>query len=434
MPMQMPFEEAWEKLVCEKVDTTSDLVTLTKSDIESVTGNELRLMAKVDFSCDLPKALQRHGYFILPVKNGEYVLVRGNGYHVLEKLPEPPTIFRPQLDFELETLGVGDSEAQHLDYSFNVGLIERFSETPGLRQTIRNRKRMPAIDFFVGKVGPVRVGAGVQVEVDLGCEGRSDVILIEAKTGEPKDFIVRQLFYPYRKWRLEIPKKATRPFFFCSLEIAGKRLYQFWEYKFADDSQYQSLRLKRGESFLIEPGRKHLTVEELLQAHIAGQAQPHLWDVPQADSFWRVAEIPLLVAQGVNTSGKVAKYYAFAPRQSSYYRQAAEFLGLVRQEKDFTYVLTDLGGEYVNLLADERRELLAGLLAQFPPMRAALELTAKSRAHGIGKKEIAALLERHSKISSSTPGRRASTILAWLDWLRRATGAVKTTELGFALR
>jgi len=86
--MVMRFEEAWEKLVRERVDTTSDLVTLTKSDIESVTGNELRLMTKVDFYSELPAALRRHGYFILPVKNGEYVLVRENGYHVLEKLPD----------------------------------------------------------------------------------------------------------------------------------------------------------------------------------------------------------------------------------------------------------------------------------------------------------------------------------------------------------
>ena len=205
MPMPMPFEEAWEKLVREKVDTKLNLVLLTKKDIESTTGNELRLMAKVDYSTDLPKSLQRHGYFILPVKNGEYVLVRGNGYR-------------------------------------------------------------------------------------------------------------------------------------------------------------------------------------------------------------------------------------FDPRQSSYYRQAAEFLGLVRQEKNFSYALTDLGGEYVDLPADERRQLLAGLLAHFPPMRAVLELSAKTGAQCIGKKEIAAMLERHSKISSSTPNRRASTILAWLDWLGEATGAVRTTELGFTVR
>src|SRR6516162_5493572 len=103
MPMPMRFEEAWQKLVVERVDTRRDLVVLNKSDIESVTGNELRLMAKMDSSTDVPVALSRLGYFILPIKNGEYVLVRSNGFHVLENLPEPPTVFRPQLDFDLMT-------------------------------------------------------------------------------------------------------------------------------------------------------------------------------------------------------------------------------------------------------------------------------------------------------------------------------------------
>src|SRR2546427_8713433 len=195
MPMVTPFEAAWEKLVRECVDTSADLFVLTKADIERVTGNELRLMAKMDFSTDVPAALKRHGYFLLPVKNGEYVLVRGNGYHALEKLPEPPTVFRPKLDFELTTLAVGDSESQHLDYCYNVGLIEHFAGVTGLRPTIRGRKRMPAIEFFVAQVGPVSVKTGVQVEVDLGCEGRNDIVLIEAKVGQPSDFIIRQLFY-----------------------------------------------------------------------------------------------------------------------------------------------------------------------------------------------------------------------------------------------
>jgi hypothetical protein len=93
-----------------------------------------------------------------------------------------------------------------------------------------------------------------------------------------------------------------------------------------------------------------------------------------------------------------------------------------------------LGNEYVDLAADERRQLLAGLLARFSPMRAALELSAKAGAAGIGRKQIAEMIERNSKISSSTPGRRASTILHWLQWLKQATGAVKQTELGFAAR
>jgi hypothetical protein len=433
MPMIMPFEAAWEKLVQERVDISSDLVVLTKKDIESSTGNELRLMAKMDSSKDVPAALRRHGYFILPIKNGEYALVRGNGFHKLESLPDPPTVFRPQLDFELVTLNVGDSEMQHLDYCYNIGLFERFAGVTGLRQTIRGRKRLPAIDFTVGQVGPIHVKAGVQVEVDSGCEGRDDIVLIEAKVGQPPDFIIRQLFYPYRKWRIEIPAKQVRPWFFCSEEVSGRRLYKFWEYEFADDAQYRSLRLTRGENFLVEPARQRLTVEELLRAHVRRRADAQLWDVPQADSFWRVAEIPLLVEQGFDTSVKVAGHYKFDPRQSSYYRQAAEFLGLVCLEKGNRYALTDLGREYVSRPADERRQLLAGLLAHFPPMRAALELSAKSGECGIGRGEIAKLIERRSAIGKSTPSRRAATLLAWLRWLQTATGAVQERHQRFSL-
>jgi len=431
--MLMPYEAAWERLVAERVDTRRDLVVVSKADIESVTGNELRLMAKMDSLADVPAALRRHGYFILPIKNGEYVLVRGNGFHKLENLPEPPTVFRPQLDFDLMTLGVGDSEMQHLDYCYQIGLFEKFAGVAGLRQTIRGRKRMPTIHFSVGRLGPIHVHAGVQVEVDSGCEGRDDIVLIEGKGGQPPDFIVRQLFYPYRKWRHEIPQKRIHPWFFCSHEVAGRRLYRFWEYAFANDEQYQSLTLRRGEAFFVEPRRTRLTVEELLRAHAARPAT-RLWDVPQADSFWRVAEMPLLVEQGINTSGKVAAHYEFDPRQSSYYRQAAEYLRLLSLDKKTNiYQLTDLGREYVSRSADERRELLAGLLAQFPPMRATLELSARSGGRGIGRAEITALIARHSAIGKSTPARRAATLLAWLDWLKSSTGAVQKTELGFSV-
>jgi hypothetical protein len=292
-------------------------------------------MAKVDSSADLPEALRRHGYFILPVKNGEYLLVRGEGFHRLEEAGEA-MVFRPQLDFDLTTLGVGDSESQHLDYCFHVGLIEHFAKLTGLRQTIRGRKRMPAIDFHVGNLGPIHVDSGVQIEVDLGCEGRGDVILIEAKTGQPRDFNIRQLYYPYRMWREEIPHKRVRPWFFSTRISGGQRRYSFWEYRFTDDGQYLSLELVRSETFVVQPENQRLTVGQLLRIHTGGATTPSRWNVPQADSFWRVAELPLLVAQGINTAANVAAHYQFDPRQSSYYRQAAEFVGLMRLRRRIT--------------------------------------------------------------------------------------------------
>jgi hypothetical protein len=38
--------------------------------------------------------------------------------------------------------------------------------------------------------------------------------------------------------------------------------------------------------------------------------------VPQADTSERVAELPLLVEQGINNSAKVATHYRFDPRQA----------------------------------------------------------------------------------------------------------------------
>jgi len=238
--------------------------------------------------------------------------------------------------------------------------------------------------------------------------------------------------------------------------VAGQKLYRFWEYTFADDVQYQSLQYQRGEAFLIEPDKARLTVDELLRSHFEHpRKHSGYWDVPQADTFARVAELPMLIEQGIDTSAKVALHYQFDPRQSSYYRQAAEFLGLVTfgrggppgrpsvvsarpavapYRESTRYILTDLGREYVNRPADERRQLLAGILANFPPMRAVLELSAKAGTRGVSRKQIAELIERHSDIHKTTPARRASTLLAWLHWLQSATGAVEVSQTGFTLR
>lgn len=84
--------------------------------------------------------------------------------------------------------------------------------------------------------------------------------------------------------------------------------------------------------------------------------------------------------------------------------------------------------------ADVRRQLLASILANFPPMRAVLELSAKAGDRGVSKKQIADLIDRDSDIRKTTPARRASTLLAWLHWLQDATGAVEVSQTGFTLR
>jgi len=232
------------------------------------------------------------------------------------------TIFRPQLDFELSTLNVGDSESQHLDYCFHIGLIEHFAGVTGLRQTIRGRKRMPAIEFHVGGVGPINVEPGVQVEVDLGWKVETTSLSSKRKSDSPSILTSASYTIPIGCGAARSRIRGFAPGSFVQSPVTTVSVATpLGVIVFRDDSKYLSLELVRSETFVIEPTKKRLTVTELLQTHLGSQPPATHWNVPQADSFWRVAELPLLIAQGVDTSAKVAQHYEFEPRQSSYYRQ-----------------------------------------------------------------------------------------------------------------
>src|SRR5690606_29464009 len=85
--------------------------------------------------------------------------------------------------------------------------------------------------------------------------------------------------------------------------------------------------------------------------------------VPQANDFGKVLALPGLIASGCDDSAKVAAHFGFTPRQSSYYREAAEALGLI----DRGYRLTDAGRRYLSCNDTvERTELVLQLSLRLP--------------------------------------------------------------------
>ena len=76
--------ELWEKIFSVKAfDLSQDLHFIKASEIKEITNAEPRVMAKIDSSSGLPDIFKRNGYFILPIKNKEYAIVRGDGFHRL---------------------------------------------------------------------------------------------------------------------------------------------------------------------------------------------------------------------------------------------------------------------------------------------------------------------------------------------------------------
>ncbi|MFY7788799.1 MAG: DUF6997 domain-containing protein, partial [Thermoflexibacteraceae bacterium] len=126
-------------------------------------------------------------------------------------------------------------------------LIRTFLEDDSLVLSIRGRKYTPKTGFCF-KVGHNLLEAkSVQAEVDAGYEGRSQLVLIEAKNAKTKNTIIRQLYYPFRAWQIHTKKKVNIIFF-----EKQKTNYSLWEFGFTDVNDYNSIILLKSAKFIIE--------------------------------------------------------------------------------------------------------------------------------------------------------------------------------------
>jgi hypothetical protein len=205
---------------------------------------EVRILCKQDSREDRPEVFIENNLFLLPIRNGEYTIVRGEGYIDIPEIQSVVKIYKSKLDFKLETSLVGDSEMQHLDFAYAASLIRTFLEDESLVLTIRGRKYTPKFSF---KVGEQEITAeSVQTEVDAGYEGRNQVVLIEAKNSSTKNTIIRQLFYPYRQWQQHTEKQVKTLFF-----EKQNNFYSLWQFEFQNQNDYNSIILSKSQRYEI---------------------------------------------------------------------------------------------------------------------------------------------------------------------------------------
>ena len=207
---------------------------------------EVRILCYQAQKKDKPNIFNELGLFLLPVKNGHYAIMKGEGYIQIPEIESEPILFSPKENFTLESSEVGNSEMQYLDYAFASGMIEHFCEVGKLYLTIRGRKYTPEFNF---KVGNSTINQkSVQTEVDAGYEGKDHIVLIEGKSLKMKDIIIRQLYYPFRKWSIDTKKKVLPVFF----EKSDHLSYQFWMYEFKDEYDYNSIELVKSAIYIIQ--------------------------------------------------------------------------------------------------------------------------------------------------------------------------------------
>lgn len=207
---------------------------------------EVRILCKQDSREDRPSVFIENDLFLLPVRNGFYDIIKGEGYINIPKIKDEISVYSSKLDFILDTAKIGNSEMQHLDYAYAASLIRTFTNDPSLVLTIRGRKFTPEFDFFVG-TQLIKVSS-VQTEVDAGYEGKNQIVLIEAKNFSAENVIIRQLYYPFRQWQKHTKKKVITLFFDKN---HGEDVYSIWQFEFTDPKNYNSIKLVKSGKFRI---------------------------------------------------------------------------------------------------------------------------------------------------------------------------------------
>lgn len=251
----MASNKSWEKIFNDnkilKHDFSKSPFHLSAEDIKKSVQNftvtsekEVRCLCKMDSRKDVPNVMSENGLFLLPTKNGQYVILKGEGFVDIPEIGGKPENYNKKLQFDLDTSKVGNSEMQHLDFAYASSLIRTFMEDPSLVLTIRGRKYTPKFSFNVGN-NKIEVES-VQTEIDAGYEGMNKVVLIEAKNSTTKNTIIRQLYYPFRQWAEHTKKEIFLLFF----EKRGSE-YLIWQYKFDDKMDYNSIKLVKSKKFKI---------------------------------------------------------------------------------------------------------------------------------------------------------------------------------------
>jgi hypothetical protein len=366
--------------------------TITAKQIKE--HKEPRLMTKFDHQRSRPKIFKQNKLGILPIDNGVYKIGRFNLYETIPKddFKEPIEINLPAFFESIDPDNIY-SESNALNVALISGMI---SDVIGedLYETISGRMRTDQFDFNVedynNKTSSIHVEKP-QIEVDGGYESQNKLVLIEAKNTDPVDFIVRQLYYPYRFWRMKVEKEIV-PIFFTY----NNGQYSFYIYKFNDDNNYNSLELVNKVSYrLIYQNPRRIRLND-----IHTTIEDHSIPFPQADSFTKIKGI-----------------FDFERRQGYYYLAAARYLGLITKSKNM-YSLSNIGKKINKFSQLERNANLAKLILSHGPFKEVYSYYMKNNKI-LSKNDIVYIMHKYN-LNINKPDvyyRRAGTIKGWIQWI-----------------
>ena len=378
---------------------------------------EPRLMAKFDHKINLPKIFIENDLAILPITRGDYIISHFDLYHKFETSDE--IIHRMNLPNYIQSLDCNNifSESVALNCAFASGIIADFIEDEKIFSTATGRMGSGNFNFFVDDIkNNFRHNIQVknsQIEIDAAYEGLKNFAILEAKRDISEDFLVRQLYYPYRMWKDKLTKNIQTIFF-----VYSNGIYHLYEYKFENPENYNSLRLVKQKNYSVEDTKITSADIKKILNKINLNDEPQDVPFPQADKFERVINLCELLNKKEMSKDDITQKYAFDARQTNYYADAARYLGLV-EKKNSKYNLSKFGEKILSYNFKTRQlafcECILAHKAFYFTLKNFFEFGVMP-----SKNEIVQIMKKSNLYninSEETFERRSSTVRSWINWI-----------------
>lgn len=376
---------------------------------------EARLMTKFDHKSQLPKLFSDNELSILPTSRGGYVIGSFETFCDFAENEIPLT--RVEFPHTLESLDFKNitSESTAINCAYVSNILADFTEDQNLLPTVSGRMSSSTFNFKINtKKGHFKINVGnSQVENDGGYEVDNSLNLLEAKNYIEDDFLVRQLFYPFKLWSGKITKNV-RPIFLTYTN----GIFHLREYSFTDSDHYNSILLLNEKKYTIQEGVINNEIIQQILDSTRIVKEPEI-PFPQADSFERVINLcELLSERGYLTKEEITQNYDFNERQTNYYSDAGRYLGLIDKSNGI-FTLTKFGEKVFKKPIFERNLEFIRLIISHNPFKKTLKFYYEN-AEIPSKDEVVEFMKQ-SKLfnvgTDSTYKRRASTVKSWVNWI-----------------
>lgn len=413
---------AWEKIF----EDYSVLYSLSDSDFFNITASQInkyreaRLMTKFDFQAQLPEIFKNNNLAILPITRGSYVIGKFNLFAKIKNSKKIKAIGAKKPD-HIESIDIENisSETTALLCANICEILTSFFEEESITHVIGGRMGSGDFDFEVSNV-KIEVSKS-QIEIDGGFESDTSIYLIEVKNLIHDDFLIRQIYYPYRVWTKKLEErginKKVRNIFLTYYD----GVFYLREYVFKDINKPDSIEMIReGKYSIVKDSLSLARLEEIVDNAIFVE-EPNV-PFPQSNDIDKTINLcELLFYRNTKMSKEeIAKEFRFVPRQADYYGNSALYFNLVNYSEDKRYNLTDLGEKIFSKPIEQRQFELVSLIMKYEPFNIVMKsyltngvcptveevksLIKDCKLHGVGK-------------DKTTFGRRCSTVITWTNWI-----------------